>query len=165
MLFGNLFHVAIRAANLDASVRFYTSVMGMVVADRPPIGFPGAWLKPAQPGADASIHLYGGDSARELDGSMLIGTGSIDHVSVQSQGYGEFKDRFIRFGLPYRENLVPKTSLWQLFVYDPSGVQLELTFHSAAETIDVPNIFVNAQYQARERWFDPTPYGQFLVDA
>ena len=27
-------------------------------------------------------------------------------------------------GLAYREFLVPGTTLWQLFVYDPSGVQL-----------------------------------------
>ena len=53
MLFGQLFHTAIKTADLHASVRFYTEVLGMVVADRPPIGFPGAWLKPAQAGADA----------------------------------------------------------------------------------------------------------------
>ena len=48
MLFGKLFHTAIKTADLEATVRFYTEVLGMVVADRPPIGFPGAWLKPAQ---------------------------------------------------------------------------------------------------------------------
>ena len=42
MLFGQLFHTAIKTAHLDATVRFYTEVLGMVVADRPPIGFPGA---------------------------------------------------------------------------------------------------------------------------
>jgi hypothetical protein len=30
-------------------------------------------------------------------------------------------------GLTWREFLVPGTTLWQLFVYDPSGMQIELT--------------------------------------
>ncbi len=161
MLFGQIFHAAIRTADLDATVRFYTEVLGMVLADRPPIGFPGAWLKPAQPGADASIHLYAGDAARDADGTVRAGSGAIDHVSVVCQGYGDFKARFERFALPYRENLVPATPLWQLFIYDPNGVQLELTFHSAAETDPTPVIAPDRVYQARERWFEPAAYAQF----
>ncbi len=161
MLFGQLFHIALRTANLDATVRFYTEVLGMIVADRPPIGFPGAWLKPPQPGADAILHLYAGDAARESDGTVLTGTGAIDHVSVTCQGYSEFRERFRRFNLEWRENLVPATPLWQLFVYDPNGVQLELTFHSAAESEDTPVIAPDRRYKARERWFKPELYAQF----
>jgi catechol 2,3-dioxygenase-like lactoylglutathione lyase family enzyme len=161
MFLGQLFHTAIRTADLQATVRFYTEVLGMIVAERPPIGFPGAWLKPAQAGADATIHIYAGDAARDADGSVQVGSGAIDHVSVVCQGYGEFRERFERFGLPYRENRVPATPLWQLFVYDPNGVQLELTFHGAAETQAPPQIPPARQYMARERWFDPGPYRQF----
>jgi catechol 2,3-dioxygenase-like lactoylglutathione lyase family enzyme len=165
MLLGQLFHIALRAGDLDATVRFYTEVLGMIVADRPPIGFPGAWLKPAQPGADAMIHLYAGDAALDPDGSLQKGSGAIDHVSVVCQGYNEFRDRFRKFGLEWRENLVPSTPLWQLFVYDPNGVQLELTFHSAAETEPVPVIAPERLYQARERWFRPELYKQFATAA
>jgi catechol 2,3-dioxygenase-like lactoylglutathione lyase family enzyme len=161
MLFGQLFHVALRTGDLDATVRFYTDVMGMIVAERPPIGFPGAWLKPAQPGADAIIHLYAGDAAREPDGSLLTGSGAIDHISVACQGYSAFRERFERFGLEWRENLVPATPLWQLFVYDPNGVQLELTFHAAAESEPAPVIPPERAYKARERWFRPELYRQF----
>lgn len=161
MLFGKLFHAAIKTADLDATVRFYTEVLGLVLADRPPIGFPGAWLKPAQAGADAIIHLYAGDAAQEADGSIQTGTSAIDHVSVVCQGYSDFKARFEQFGLAYRENLVPATPLWQLFVYDPNGVQLELTFHCAAEGQAVPVIAPARRYNARERWFQPELYRQF----
>ena len=163
MLFGKLFHAAIKTADLDATVRFYTEVLGMVLAERPPIGFPGAWLKPAQAGADAIIHLYAGDAAKEADGSIQTGSSAIDHVSVVCQGYGDFKARFEKYGLAYRENLVPATPLWQLFVYDPNGVQLELTFHSAAESQAVPVIPPARLYKARERWFQPELYWQFAA--
>lgn len=165
MLFGKLFHTAIKTADLDATVRFYTEVLGMVVADRPPIGFPGAWLKPAQAGADAIIHLYAGDAAKEADGSVQTGSSAIDHVSVVCQGYADFKARFEQFGLTYRENLVPATPLWQLFVYDPNGIQLELTFHSAAEPGKTPEIPGERRYSARERWFQPDLYRQFASAA
>jgi len=161
MLLGHLFHTAIKTAHLEATVRFYTEVLGMVVADRPPIGFPGAWLKPAQAGAEAIFHLYAGDAAKEADGTVQRGTAAIDHLSVVCQGYSAFKERFERYGLPYRENLVPATPLWQLFIFDPNGVQLELTFHSAAEHEGVPAIPQQRRYNARERWFQPELYRQF----
>ncbi|MBI5718450.1 MAG: VOC family protein [Burkholderiales bacterium] len=165
MLLGQLFHTAIRTVDLDATVRFYTEVLGMIVAERPPIGFPGAWLAPAQPGAAATMHIYAGDAAREADGSVRTGSGAIDHVSVACQGYDLFRARFEKYGLPYRENLVPGTPLWQLFIHDPNGVQLELTFHANAESEAVPRIPPARQYQARERWFDPEPYRQFASHA
>jgi len=165
MLFGHLFHVALRTGDLDATVRFYTEVLGMILAERPPIGFPGAWLKAPQPGADASIHVYAGDAALEPDGSLLTRSGAIDHVSVACQGYSEFRERFRKFGLEWRENLVPATPLWQLFVYDPNGVQLELTFHAAAEREPTPTISPERRYQARQRWFRPELYRQFARPA
>ncbi len=165
MLFGQLFHAAIKTADLHACVRFYTEVLGMVVADRPPIGFPGAWLKPAQAGADAIFHLYAGDAAKEADGTVQTGSAAIDHVSVVCQGYSDFKTQFEKFGLAYRENLVPATPLWQLFVHDPNGVQLELTFYAAAEREAPPVIKPERQYSARERWFHSEPYRQFAVEA
>ncbi|MEJ7808121.1 MAG: VOC family protein [Telluria sp.] len=161
MLFGKLFHIAIKTDDLDATVRFYTEVLGLIVAERPPISFPGAWLKPAQAGADAIFHLYAKEAAQEADGSVQRGSAAIDHVSVVCQGYSSFKERFEKFALDYRENLVPETPLWQLFVYDPNGIQLELTFHSAAEHEPLPIISSERLYAARERWFKPALYRQF----
>ncbi|MBW8779858.1 MAG: VOC family protein [Burkholderiales bacterium] len=165
MLFGKLFHVGLRTADLGASVRFYTEVMGMIAVARPPLPFPGAWLAPAQAGAEATIHLYAGDAAQEADGSVQTGSGAIDHLSVVCSGYAAFRSQFERLALPYRENLVPDTPFWQLFVHDPNGVQLELTFHAAAERAPAPVIPAGRQYQPRERWFEPAAYQQFAVAA
>jgi hypothetical protein len=35
---------------------------------------------------------------------------------------------------------VPGTSLWQIFVYDPSGVMMELTFDGKVENRPTPEI-------------------------
>jgi hypothetical protein len=82
---------------------------------------------------------------------------------VVCQGYSRFRERFELFRLDYRENLVPATPLWQLFVHDPNGVQLELTFHASAEQEPVPVIAPQRLYKPRERWFDPAPYRQFTA--
>ena len=65
--------------------------------------------------------------------SRRSGTAAIDHISLSCSGFREYIARFKAAGLEWREFLVPGTTLWQLFVYDPSGVQLELTFEGAVE--------------------------------
>jgi|ERR1700674_22088 catechol 2,3-dioxygenase-like lactoylglutathione lyase family enzyme len=165
MLLGQLFHTAIRTADLNATTRFYLEVLGMILAERPPINFPGVWIRPPTPGGDAIFHIYAGDAAKEPDGSVLSGAGAIDHISVQAQGYSQFRERFKKFNLQWRENLVPATALWQLFIYDPNGILLELTFHQAAEDELVPVIAKERQYVARERWFKPELYRQFAAPA
>jgi hypothetical protein len=54
--------------------------------------------------------------------------------------------------------LVPNTTLWQLFVYDPSGVQCELTFEGAAETGSLPDMSPGRAYVAGSSFFDAGRY-------
>src|SRR5262245_26771578 len=123
-----LFHVAIKTRDLDKTLRFYRDVIGLSEAPRPDFGYPGAWLALPMPGGAAIIHIYAGGPALGPDGSFTPGTGAIDHVSITAVGYHDFIARFKKAGLAWREFEVPGTTFWQLFVYDPSGVQLELTF-------------------------------------
>src|SRR5580692_11395361 len=76
----NLFHVAIKTNDLDATVRFYTEVLGLHKVARPDFGYPGAWL--AAPGGAAIIHLYAGGPALGAEGRAPYGTAAIDHVSI-----------------------------------------------------------------------------------
>ena len=158
MLTGNIFHVALRTSDLDATVAFYTYVLGMTLDERPPFDFPGAWLKPTIPGASACLHVYAGDAALEIDGSSQEGTGVIDHVSILAHGVSDFRRKFNALGLPFRENIVPKMPLSQLFVYDPNGILLEFTFNTHAESEPHGRIDPAVQYQPKERWFNPSAY-------
>jgi hypothetical protein len=53
---------------------------------------------------------------------------------------------------------VPGTSLWQLFVYDPSGVQLELTFECGIEGEEKPDISPGRKYVAGSSFFSRDSY-------
>ena len=53
---------------------------------------------------------------------------------------------------------MPGTALWQLFVYDPSGVQLELTFNGDAEAGPPPDLSKARRYVAGASFFDLSTY-------
>ena len=150
-----LFHVAIKTNDLAATVRFYREVIGLKEAKRPDFGYPGAWLACPVPGGDAIIHIYAGGPALGESGRAPVGTGAIDHVSVSAIGYHRLIERFRAHGLDWREFKVPGTSLWQLFVYDPSGVQLELTFDGDAEEGPEPDMSPGRRYEAGKSFFRP----------
>lgn len=157
-LISNLFHIAIKSPDLAATTTFYCEILGLELAERPALDFDGVWLRTSTPHSDIIIHVYAGDAALEPDGRAAAGTGVIDHVSVSAQGYDGFRQRFMQWGLDWRENVLPEIGLWQLFVYDPSGVMLELTFSAACEDQDTPEVPSERQYRPREPFFAAEAY-------
>ncbi|MCR0982844.1 VOC family protein [Roseomonas populi] len=157
-LVAGLFHVAVKTSDLSATLAFYKGVLGLAEVKRPDFGYPGAWLAVPLPGGQALMHVYAGGPALGPSGTAPVGTAAIDHVSLACRGYHAFIIRFRGAGLEWREFLVPGTTLWQLFVYDPSGVQLELTFEGSAEPGPPPDMSDHRRYVAGTSFFDPATY-------
>ena len=145
-----LYHIAIKTENLAATRKFYTDIIGLREFLRPDFGYPGAWLGCTQPGGLAILHVYAGGPALGPEGKAPAGTAAIDHVSLSCSGYRSYVSRFKVAGLG--------TSLWQLFVYDPSGVQLELTFESDGEGEEKPDMSAVRKYVAGSSFFDKATY-------
>jgi catechol 2,3-dioxygenase-like lactoylglutathione lyase family enzyme len=153
-----LFHLAIKTSSLAATRAFWIGVIGLRDVPRPDFGYPGAWLACAQPGGQAIIHVYAGGPALGPGGKVERGSAAIDHVSLACSGFHAYRARFKAVGLDWREFLVPGTTLWQLFVYDPSGVQLELTFEGSVEAGALPDMSPGRAYQAGQSFFSPETY-------
>jgi len=147
-----LAHVTLNTADLATTIAFYERVIGLQQVARPPFPFPGAWLGF---GDDALVHLVGGDRARGTDGRFALGTGAIDHVSFWACGYVAQRGRLEEYGLPFREACPPQTTLAQIFVFDPNGVLIELTYDLRNEAGAVPG-----QRSDRLQW-NATHYQQF----
>lgn len=122
-------HVAIRTDDLEATNRFYTGLLGMTFADRPPFSFPGSWLQMGK----TMIHVMAGDAAVDDAGEFHRGSAAVDHLAFGAQGFDAFKAKFEAEGVDWRENDIPSAGLWQLFVRDPSGILVELNFTVADE--------------------------------
>lgn len=153
-----LFHLAIKTTDLAATVAFWCDVIGLREMARPDFGYPGAWLACPQPGGVGIIHIYAGGPALGGGGVAPSGTAAIDHVSLSCTGYRAYIARFQAAGLDWREFLVPGTTLWQLFVYDPSGVQIELTFEGCVEGTVPPDMSPRRIYVAGSSFFNPATY-------
>ncbi|MEQ7007085.1 VOC family protein [Actinopolymorpha sp. B17G11] len=160
MQLSTLFHVAIKTADLGATRRFYVDLLGMAEDERPPLDFPGIWIRATCPGGLALFHIYAGDAATGPDGRVATGSGAVDHVSVVAHGYHGVRDRLAKAQVPWRENALPTIGTWQIFVHDPSGVLLELTFSAGAERTQQPTYPAERQYRPGEDFFDPTAYAR-----
>lgn len=160
-----LFHIAIKTEDLATTRHFWTEVIGLKDMHRPDFGYPGAWLACPQPGGLAIIHIYAGGPALGPEGKAAYGTAAIDHISLSCSGFRSYIDRFRKTGLDWREFEVPGTTLWQLFVYDPSGVQLELTFEGSIEGEQRPDLSPGRAYVPGASFFKPSTYPKLLEPA
>jgi catechol 2,3-dioxygenase-like lactoylglutathione lyase family enzyme len=163
MVITGIFHVAIKTADLAGTIKFYRDVLGMRVAPRPNFPTQGAWLACSTPDNSTIIHFYAGDAARDETGGFARGTAAIDHVSLTVVGYRDTVERIKAYGLDWREYVVPDTKLWQIFIYDPNGVQLELTYDSEAESDTFPDVSDARRAVPGANFFDPTLYAGFAA--
>lgn len=119
MALSALDHYTIMTADLDASVAFYTEILGLADGPRPAFDAPGAWLycddRPV-------VHLITGGTRKDT------GTGAIDHVAFRASGLDDYRARLDERGIAYRERDVPGQPLHQLFLADPDGVTIEINF-------------------------------------
>lgn len=160
----SLFHNAIRASDLDITRNFYTRFLGMIVdARRPSMDVPGYWLRAAVPGSVDLIHVFGGSFAEIADGSIPTGGAAVHHLSYFCKDYTVMRQRLASYGLSWRGQVVPVLGLWQIFVHDPNGILLELTFDAAAEGVPAPTVPESLRYDGVLDWFDPSQYRVFAT--
>jgi catechol 2,3-dioxygenase-like lactoylglutathione lyase family enzyme len=128
-------HLAIRTDNLKPTVDFYTEVLGLREGPRPDFGFPGHWL---YLGDTAVIHLIHFDhraDGSKFDGIMGRrdkyaddGTGSVDHIAFRGKDFDGMKRRLQDLRVPMKENFIHDFKISQLFIEDPNGVTVEVSF-------------------------------------
>lgn len=122
-------HYNIHTTRLNETVAFYDKVLGMKSGDRPPFGFPGAWI---YLGDTPVLHLVdvSGDHKTGREGKH--GTGALDHIAFEAVDLPATRATLAREGVKYQERIVPRTGITQLFVEDPNGLTLELNFAETA---------------------------------
>ena len=121
MSVGTLNHYTIRCSvsGLAPLLDFYTRVIGLKVGARPDIPAPGYWLYSQ---GQAIVHLYAIGEQKD------VGTGPLDHISFSASGLDEMRASLRAMDIAFDELPVPGWPLHQVFLHDPSGLKVELTF-------------------------------------
>lgn len=121
-------HINILAADLDETIAFYASVLGLRPQARPEAlegAIPGGWLFDDQ--GRALIHLITHDAGRH--GASRAPTGSIDHIAFACADFPGMLAHLDGLGVEYRSNHKKYGDFSQIFLTDPNNVKLELNFH------------------------------------
>jgi catechol 2,3-dioxygenase-like lactoylglutathione lyase family enzyme len=122
-------NLSVPSARLPEMLRFYTGIVGLVEGERPHFNFPGHWLY-ADGARLAVLHLA---SYSEDELALAQPTGRFNHVCFRMTGLAALKGRLDAAGLQYREQRREGNPVIQLFVRDPAGVMVELSFDRKAE--------------------------------
>lgn len=115
-------HVTIRTRDIEATRDFFASVFDMAPGERPELirRIPGCWL---YSGGQPLVHIIGAygdgfDRAAE----------AIDHVGIRLTGYGAFRAKLGRLGVPYSSMDLDDIGERRLFFRAPGGPLIEAVF-------------------------------------
>jgi catechol 2,3-dioxygenase-like lactoylglutathione lyase family enzyme len=119
-------HVNIRTAHLEALVRFYEDVVGLRAGERPPLGFPGAWL---YAGERAVIHLVGVAEQPRPEGALRL-----EHFAFAGGDLSELLARLNQYGVPFDQSRQAGTGNVVINIKDPDGNRLHIDFAASEAT-------------------------------
>ncbi|MGB0748910.1 MAG: VOC family protein [Magnetospiraceae bacterium] len=158
-MIGGLDHVAINTEKPEATKRFYCEILGLETLPRPDFGIHGYWLGRSENGQMAPfIHLVSHADQRS-DYSETRRT--VDHVALKTKGFTAICACLDRAGLPWYGSIIDSIGIWQIKVYDPNGVLLELNFDAAQEQEPTPEIPLQNRRRSGGGFFDASAYEAF----
>jgi catechol 2,3-dioxygenase-like lactoylglutathione lyase family enzyme len=116
-------HVNVATQRLEETRAFFVDVLGLVEGYRPDFGFAGHWL---YAGDRAIVHL------QQSDGPVGPSAASaLNHVAFDISDFDVMVAKLEAHSVAYRAVAVPGTSIRQIFLLDPNGVQVELNYRPA----------------------------------
>ncbi len=145
----HLEHILIQTADIAATRDWYVSVLGLRDGPHPDFRFPVCWLyigdkdvlhlTEGGPGASANRRQYLGQQSEALHGSGLV-----DHVAFRCTGLNEMLARLRRENVLFSRRQVNDQGLFQLFLIDPNGVKIELSFAASEAQGVQPELMASA---------------------
>jgi len=136
-------HYLIAADDMERTRDWYCGALGMEEGWHPDFGFPVYWLY--LNGRDVVHISQSAGQAGEIQKAYLgrtsqnlgAGTGAIDHIAFRATGLKQTMAHLRRRGVEFSERRANGQALYQLFMFDPNGIKVELNFDAAeAEGIE-----------------------------
>lgn len=129
-------HFLLQTSDMEKTREWYTKVLGMRVGPSPDFKFPVFWL---YLGDKDVVHVTeGGRNVSEnrkayvgQQSEAAEGTGVVDHIAFRATGLREMLAHLGKLGVDFRQRQVSDQGLYQLFMFDPNGVKIELNYAAA----------------------------------
>jgi catechol 2,3-dioxygenase-like lactoylglutathione lyase family enzyme len=129
-------HFLIQTADLAKTRDWYVRALGMTEGWHPDFRFPVVWL---YVGEKDVLHLTeGGESVSEnrkqylgQQSEAVSGSGVVDHIAFRASGLADTLAHLRVLGVEFKQRMVSDQGLYQLFMFDPNGVKIELNFDNA----------------------------------
>ena len=129
-------HFLIQTADMVATRDWYVDVLGLREGPHPDFKFPVCWL---YIGDTDIVHITQGGkdvSANRMQylgqhSDAVQGSGVIDHVAFRCTGLKDMIERLHRQRVQFNKRQVDDQGLFQLFLFDPNGIKVELNFANA----------------------------------
>jgi catechol 2,3-dioxygenase-like lactoylglutathione lyase family enzyme len=145
----HLEHVLIQCADIDATRNWYVNTLGFEEGPHPDFKFPVCWL---YLGARDVIHITQGGKDTSANrkaylgqqSEALQGTGVIDHMAFRCTGLPQMMERLTSAGVEFRKRRVDDQGLFQLFLFDPNGIKIELNFEASEAKGIKPELMASA---------------------
>jgi catechol 2,3-dioxygenase-like lactoylglutathione lyase family enzyme len=145
MPLNHLQHFLIQSEDLEATKKWYVDVLGLKIGYTPDFKFPVYWL---YLGEQDVLHItQGGKAVSENRKTYLgqqseatAGSGVIDHVAFHATGLDAMIEHFTSKGVEFKERQVNSQGLYQLFLFDPNGVKVELNFPNSEAKGRTPGV-------------------------
>lgn len=132
-------HFLIQTADLAKTRDWYVRTLGMTEGWHPDFKFPVVWL---YIGEKDVLHLCeGGANVSEnrkkylgQQSEAISGSGVVDHIAFRAHGLAGTMAHLQSLGVDFNRRMVSDQGLYQLFMFDPNGVKIELNFDNAEAT-------------------------------
>ena len=129
-------HFLVQTTDIARTRDWFVRVLGMKEGYHPDFKFPVCWL---YIGDRDVVHITeGGANVSEnrrryvgQESQATSGTGVIDHIAFRASGLRETMAHLKRIGVDFKQRQVSDQGLYQLFLFDPNGIKIELNFDNA----------------------------------
>jgi len=127
-------HFLVAADDIDATRDWYARVLELQSGPHPDFGFPVHWM---YAGKIPVVHI--GPSARKAGENQKkylgrtsqdagTGTGALDHIAFRATGLRGMLEHLKREKVPFTQRRANGQALFQMFLYDPNGIKVELNY-------------------------------------
>ena len=134
MALSHIEHFLVAADDIDATRDWYARVLGMTSGAHPDFGFPVHWMYlggvdvvhigPSAKAANEMQKKYLGRASQDAG----AGTGALDHIAFRATGLRTMLEHLRKERTPFTQRRANGQALFQLFLYDPNGIKIELNY-------------------------------------